>query len=71
MTEDEEIYNLATNENRIVVTQDNDFKRWVKPKGAGAFIISAHLSTEQMDELLVSFISGKNPEDFLGKAIKI
>ena len=70
-TEDEQIYNLATRENRIVITQDNDFKKWVKEKGAGAFILPAYLSNKQIDGLLVDYIVGKDPEDFRGKATKI
>lgn len=71
MTEDSQIYNLASKEDRIIITQDNDFKKWVKQKGAGALIIPPYLSSSEIDNLLVDFISGKDPEDFKGKATKI
>ncbi len=70
-TEDEHIYNLATKENRIIITQDNDFKKWIKPKQAGVIIIPPYLSTEEMDRILTTFIKGKNPDEFTGKATKI
>lgn len=70
-TEDKRIYNLATKENKILVVQDNDFKLYAKYKGAGVLIIPSYLSNKQIDNLLTDFISGKNPDDFLGKAIKI
>lgn len=62
---------MATIEKRIVVTQDNDFKRYKKIKSAGVLIIPPYLTTGQIDELLTDFISGKDPEDFKGKATKI
>lgn len=30
-----------------------------------------YLSNEEMDKVLTEFISGKDPEDYKGKAIKI
>lgn len=62
---------MATLDKRIIITQDNDFKKWVKPKGAGVFIIPSYLSNNQIDIKLSEFISGKDPGDFLGKSTKI
>lgn len=70
-TEDEEIYKLATQKGLFVVTLDLDFKKLVRLKSAGVFILSSGLSNEEIDKKLSNFISGNNPKDFLGKAIKI
>lgn len=70
-TEDLQIYELATRENRIIVTQDGDFKKLISPKAAGVFIIPSYLTTTQIDQLLSEFIVGKDPGDFMGRAIKI
>jgi predicted nuclease of predicted toxin-antitoxin system len=69
--EDKDIYQLATMENRFVVTIDNDFTRLVKPNQAGIILINAYLSNEEIDKALCNFISGKNPDDFKGKSTKI
>ena len=68
---DEDIYNLAIKEDRFVVTIDNDFKRLVKKNKSGVIIIDAELSNKEIDKLLVRFISGKDPKDYIGKATKI
>ncbi|MBU4017137.1 hypothetical protein KKF69_06735, partial [Patescibacteria group bacterium] len=65
------IYQLATQEKRIIITQDNDFKNWIKPNKAGVFIIPSYLSNQEIDDLLSNFISQKNPENFIGKIIKL
>lgn len=70
-TEDEFIYSLATKSDRIIVTLDDDFKRLTKPKQAGVFIIPAYLTTEIWDDLLVKFIKGKDPDDYIGKVIRV
>lgn len=69
--EDQEIYILATKETRIIVTQDEGFKKQIKLKGAGILVIPPYLDSSQIDETLTKFISGKDPKDFLGKATKI
>ena len=69
--EDEFIYQKATQENCCVVSIDEDFKWLAKPKQAGAIIVPADLSVKQLETILIKFISGKNPDDFLGKAVKI
>lgn len=70
-TEDKDIYQLATQEKRFVITMDRDFKRLVKPGSAGVIFIPPYLSTEQIDEALVKFISGKTPDVLLGKSVRI
>ncbi|MBU3978638.1 hypothetical protein KKE68_02970, partial [Patescibacteria group bacterium] len=39
-------------EKRIIITQDNDFKNWIKPNKAGVFIIPSYLSNQEIDDLL-------------------
>lgn len=70
-TEDEEIYKLATQQGLFVVTLDLDFKKLVRLKSAGVFILSSGLSNEEIDDKLVNFISGKNLRDYKGKATRI
>jgi len=43
----------------------------VKPKKAGIIFISPYLSNDQIDNAIMDFVSGKNPDDFWGKATKI
>ena len=70
-TEDKDIYVIATQENRIIVTQDDGFRKQVYKKGAGVFIIPSYLTNDEIDKILVDFIFGKNPDDFWGKASKV
>ncbi len=70
-TEDKQIYILATQEGLFVVTLDLGFKKLVKTNGAGVFMLSSGLPNEEIDTKLSNFISGKNPQDFKGKATKI
>lgn len=69
--EDKDIYQLATKERRLVITIDNDFTRLVKSKQAGILLINPYLSNKEIDRTLSDFISGKNPDDCLGKTIKV
>lgn len=70
--EDQEIYQKAIAENRFVLTINfKDFKKLVKRRKPGIIGIESQLSNEEIDKLVSSFLSGKNPEDFTGKAIKI
>lgn len=69
--EDKFIYQKATQENCCVVTIDEDFKRLVKSRQAEAIIVPPDLSVEQMEAVLIKFISGRNPEDLVGKFKKI
>ena len=70
-TEDKDIYVIATKENRIIITQDDGFRKQAKKKGAGIFIIPSYLTNDEIDLMLVEYIAGKNPDDFLGKTTKI
>ena len=67
---DEEIYQLATTEKRFVVTINySDFKKLIKPGRAGVIGVPSYLANEEIDKLLADFISGKDPQEFLGKAV--
>lgn len=48
-----------------------DFKKLVKKNGPGVLGIESQMTTEEMDTIITEFISGKDPADFAGKAIKI
>jgi len=43
----------------------------VKKGKPGIIGIPPYLSNDQIDELLTKFVSGKNPEDFIGKAVRL
>jgi len=69
---DEEIYLLATKENRFVVTINyQDFRRLVKKGKAGIIAIPSELSNHEIDTLLSVFLSAKNPEEYRGKSVKV
>lgn len=69
---DEEIYQLATQNERFVVTINyRDFKKLVKTGGAGIFGVPPYLSNEEMDEVLTNFLAGKNPIELWGKAATV
>lgn len=70
--EDEEIYQKATSEKRIVLTINfKDFKKLVKVGKSGIFGIESQMTNQEIDKRVCGFISGKDPEDFIGKATKI
>ena len=69
---DEEIYQLAIKENRFVLTINfKDFKKLVKRRKPGIIGIESQLTNEEIDKLVSGYLSGKDPDDFIGKAIKI
>lgn len=69
---DNDIYQKAYENNCFVLTVNFvDFKKLIKGKRTGVLGIESQLTTEEMDKKVADFISGKNPDDFLGKAIKI
>lgn len=70
-TEDQEIYTLASQKEMFVVTLDLGFRKLAKQNEAGVIILSSGLSNEEIDNNLSNFISGKNPQDYKGKATKI
>jgi Domain of unknown function (DUF5615) len=70
--EDEKIYQKAIEENRFVLTINfKDFKKLVKKDKPGIIGIESQLSNEEIDMIVTKFLSKKNPDDFIGKAIKI
>ena len=69
--EDQHIYQIAMETNRIVVTRDLDFEKLVKPKRPGTIILRRYITNETIDKHLTEFISGKDPDDLIGKAVKI
>jgi predicted nuclease of predicted toxin-antitoxin system len=70
--EDEEIYQVAVKENRFVLTINvKDFKKLVRPGKSGVLGIESQLSNEEIDNLVTDFISTKDPDDFIGKTVKI
>jgi predicted nuclease of predicted toxin-antitoxin system len=70
-TDDIDIYNLGCKVKRIIISTDNNFKKCVRSNGVGVLILPPYLSTIDMDKLLSNFVSGKNPDDFKGKSIKL
>ena len=71
-TEDQEIYERAIKESRFVLTVNyKDFKKLVKKGKPGILGIESYLSNQQIDDLVCSFLSGKDPDDYVGKAIKL
>ena len=70
--EDEQIYNLAVKNGMFVVTMDfKDFRKLVRKNAPGIFALHSGLSNEEIDTALSNFISGKNPQDYYGKTIKV
>lgn len=70
-TEDQEIYTLASQKGMLIVTLDLGFRKLTKRNSAGVIILSSGLSNEEIDNVLSTFIFGKNPQDYKGKATKI
>lgn len=70
--EDKEIYQKAVTENRFVLTINfKDFRKLVKKGKTGIIGIESQLSNAQIDDLVSDFLSGKDPDNYLGKAIKL
>lgn len=68
---DEEIYELASREDRFVVTVNlKDFKKLVRKGKSGVIAIPPYLSNHDIDERLSDFIERKDPEELRGKAVK-
>ena len=71
-SEDSEIYQKAVQEDRFVLTINlKDFKKLVKTGKPGIIGIDSQLTNEEIDQIVSDFLSGKDPEDLKGKAIKI
>jgi len=70
--EDKDIYQKAVEENRFVLTINfKDFKKLVKEGKPGIIGIESQLANNEIDYLVSDFVSKNNPEDYIGKAIKI
>lgn len=70
--EDEAIYQKASEEDCFVLTINfDDFKKLVKKNKSGVFGIESQLTTATMDSTVAAFLSGKDPDDYRGKAIKL
>lgn len=70
--EDEHIYQKAIQENRFILTINfKHFRRLIKGGRPGVLGIDSQLTNLQIDNTVSSYISGKDPDDFIGKAVKI
>lgn len=70
--EDEDIYQKAIETNCFVLTINfKHFKKFVINGKPGVIGINSQLSNNEIDLIVAKFISGKNPDDFWGKATKI
>ncbi len=70
--EDIDIYNEAVKQNRFVATINyKDFRKFVTNGKPGIIGVPSGLSNEQIDDLLVNFVSRNNPEDYIGKSVKL
>lgn len=69
---DKDIYQKAIEENCFVLTINfKHFRKFVIGSKSGVIGIDSQLSNDEIDSVVVEFISGKSPDDYLGKAIKI
>ncbi len=69
---DIDIYQKAIQENCFVLTINlKHFKKFVVSGKPGVIGIDSQLSNDEIDSVVVKFISEKNPDDYLGKATKI
>lgn len=70
--EDKEIYQKAIEENRFVLTINfKDFKPLVQKGKPGIIGIQSQLFNSEIDEVVSNFLSDKDPDELLGKAVKI
>lgn len=70
--EDRDIYQKAIEKDRFVLTINfKDFKKLVKKGKPGIIGIESQLSNKEIDRIVTEFLSGKDPDEFIGKAIKI
>ncbi|OGG26214.1 hypothetical protein A2960_04530 [Candidatus Gottesmanbacteria bacterium RIFCSPLOWO2_01_FULL_39_12b] len=70
--EDKDIYGLAIQENRFVITINfKDFRRLVKKNKPGIIGIESQLTNKEIDQKVTLFIRDKDPKDYFGKAKKI
>lgn len=63
---------MAQREERFVLTMNyKHFKRFVRKDTVGIIAIPGELSNEQIDKLVSQFLVDKDPDEYMGKAIKI
>lgn len=55
----------------VITINLKHFKKLVRKNSPGVFTLDSGLSNEQIDTALSNFISGKNPLNYYGKAIKM
>lgn len=59
-------------DDRFVLTINfKDFKKLVGANKVGIFGVESQLSNAQIDNVVCKFLSGKDPEDYIGKATKM
>lgn len=70
--DDSEIYQRAIADNRFVLTINfDDFNRLIKKNKPGIIGIPSQLTNAEIDRKVSAFLTDKNPDDFLGEAMKI
>lgn len=70
--EDEQIYHKASEKDCFVLTVNfDDFKKLVNKNKSGILGIESQLTTATMDSTIAAFLSGKDPDEYKGKAIKL
>jgi len=70
--EDKDIYQKAIEEKRLVLTINfKHFQKLVQKGKSGIIGIESQLTNKDIDRLVTEFLTGKDPEDYRGKAIKI
>lgn len=70
--EDEDIFNEAQKEDRSVITINyKDFRKLVKKGKQGIIAIPSGLSNDEIDLLLTNFVASNDPDECLGRAIKL
>lgn len=70
--EDEEIYKTAVREDRFVLTINfKDFRKMAREGKPGVIGIESQLTNAEIDVSVSNYLRGKNPDDYLDKAIKI
>ena len=71
-TSDEDIYQLAIKTGRFVLTINfQDFKKLIKKNQPGIIGIESQLTNEEIDPYVIKFLSNKDPQDYLGKALRL
>ena len=70
--EDKDIYQKAIEEKRLVLTINfKHFQKLVQKGKPGIIGIESQLTNRDIDALVSDFLTGKDPDDYIGKAMKI